>query len=150
MSPRRFAVLSCGAAVLSLLAALPASRPAAAWFDRVLTRHHGLVPACDSAFALRTIAWRFGFKEWRYWGSPERLTQFGPVREIAWRPWGGEYVPRRYCEVKVRVSEARDTVVYYSIIEKGGFAGVGWGVEWCVVGYDYNLAFAPNCRAARP
>ena len=52
--------------------------------------------------------------------------------------------------MKVRVSDSRDTVVYYSIIEKGGFAGVGWGVEWCVVGYDHNLAYAPNCRAARP
>jgi hypothetical protein len=129
---------------------LTASHPASAWFDRILTGHHGYIPACDSGWALQTIAWRFGYKERRFWGTNESLSQFGQVREIAYRPWGGEYVPRRYCEAKVRVSERRDTVVYYSIIEKGGFAGIGWGVEWCVVGYDYNLAYAPNCRAARP
>jgi len=78
------------------------------------------------------------------------LTQFGDVREIGYRPWGPSYVPRRYCSAKVRVSNLRDTTVYYSIIEKGGFAGVGYGVEWCVVGWDQNLAYSPNCRAARP
>jgi len=146
MSLKRFAVVLSGAAILSLFATLPAS----AWFDRLLTRDHGYVPACDSNWALGVISWRFGYKERRFWGSTESLSHFGPVREIAFRPWGSDYVPRRYCEVKVRVSDRRDTVVYYSIIEKGGFAGVGWGVEWCVVGYDYNLAYAPNCRAARP
>ena len=146
MTFRRLAIVFAATAALSLLAA----QPAAAWFDRLLTGHHGYIPACDSPWALQTIAWRFGYKERRFWGSTESLSQFGQVREIAYRPWGGEFVPRRYCEVKVRVSDRRDTVVYYSIIEKGGFAGVGWGVEWCVVGYDYNLAYAPNCRAARP
>ena len=146
MSFRRIVVLLCGTMALSLMT----TSPAAAWLDRLVTRYHGYIPACDSAWALQTIAWRFGYKEWRYWHTGHAISHFGPVREIAYRPWGGEYVPRRYCEMKVRVSGHDDTVVYYSIIEKGGFAGVGWGVEWCVVGYDYNFAYAPNCRAARP
>jgi hypothetical protein len=118
--------------------------------ERLVTGYHGYIPPCDSAFALSTISWRFGYKEWRFWGSPDQLTQFGDVREIGYRPWGPSYVPRRYCSAKVRVSNLRDTTVYYSIIEKGGFAGVGYGVEWCVVGWDQNLAYSPNCRAARP
>ena len=28
--------------------------------------------------------------------------------------------------------------------------GVGWGVEWCVVGLDRNWAYNPACRMARP
>lgn len=146
MSMKHYAAAITGAAVLWLAATLPAS----AWLDRIVTRDTGYVPACDSSWALQTINWRFFYKERRFWNSSESLSQFGPVREIAFRPWGSEYTPRRYCEVKVRVSDRRDTTVYYSIIEKGGFAGYGWGVEWCVVGYDYNFAYAPNCRAARP
>jgi hypothetical protein len=118
--------------------------------ERLITGYHGYIPSCDSAFALGTISWRFGYKEWRFWGSPDRVTQFGDVREIAYRPWGPGYVPRRYCSARVRVAELHDTTVYYSIIEKGGFAGVGYGVEWCVAGWDRNLAYSPNCRAARP
>jgi hypothetical protein len=136
--------------IFVVLVAGLASPANASPLERLVTRYHGHIPACDSDWALGTIAWRFGYREWRYWGSPERLTHFGDVREIAYRPWGPEYQPRRYCQVKVRVSEHHETVVYYSIIENGGFAGVGWGVEWCVVGYDYNLAYAPKCRAARP
>jgi hypothetical protein len=127
--------------------------PTAAWagpFERLLTRNTGYVPACDSPWALDVIAWRFGYKERRFWGSDAFISRFGNVREIAYRPWGPDFIPRRFCSAKVRVSEFHDSQVYYSIIEKAGFAGVGWGVEWCVVGYDRNLAYAPNCRAARP
>jgi hypothetical protein len=140
-------------AVLVLGIALPYATSTASHggpLERLVTGYHGYVPSCDSSWALGTISWRFGYKEWRFWGSSESLTQFGDVREIAYRPWGPNFVPRRYCSAKVRVSNLRDTTVYYSIIEKGGFAGVGYGVEWCVVGYDRNLAYAPNCRAARP
>jgi hypothetical protein len=145
MPVRRFAIL-----VAALVVSAIASSASAGPIERLFTRHHGLLPACDSHWALNLIFWRFAVKERLYWGSPDHLAQHGYVREIAYRPWGYEYVPRRYCEAKVRVSDGNETMVYYSIIEKGGFAGVGWGVEWCVVGYDYNLAYAPNCRAARP
>ncbi len=148
MSFRRIAVLGLLAALGGLLAA-PSPAPAGP-IERLFTRNHGIIPGCDSSWALQTIAWRFGYKEARFWGSLESLSQFGDVREIAYRPWGGEYVPRRYCEARVLVSDRTPTKVYYSIIEKGGFAGFGWGVEWCVAGYDRNLAYAPNCRAARP
>jgi hypothetical protein len=40
--------------------------------------------------------------------------------------------------------------VHFSIVEDGGFAGYGQGVEWCVVGLDRNWAYNPACRAAKP
>lgn len=150
MRAMRFVGLVSGFA-LACLAAAPSAPALAGPIERLFTRDTGYVPPCDSDWALGIISWRFGYKEARYWGSSESLTQFGKVREIAYRPWGPQYTPRRYCQAKVRVSDRpRETVVYYSIIEKGGYAGVGWGVEWCVVGHDRNLAYAPNCRAARP
>ena len=39
--------------------------------------------------------------------------------------------------------------VHYSIIEDGGFAGYGQGVEWYVVGLDRDWAYNPRCRAAK-
>ena len=45
---------------------------------------------------------------------------------------------------------AASTPVHYSISETGGWLGVGWGVEWCVVGLDRNWAYNPSCRMARP
>ena len=41
------------------------------------------------------------------------------------------------------VSDGKMRTVHYSIIEDGGFAGFGQGVEWCVVGLDRNWAYNP-------
>lgn len=147
MPALRVAALAISAALTGLSAAAPVHAGA---LERLVTSYHGYIPPCDSAWALRVISSRFGYTERRFWNSSAALSHFSHVREIAYRPWGPDYVPRRYCYAKVRASELHNTRVYYSIIEKSGFAGVGWGVEWCVVGYDRNLAYAPNCRAARP
>jgi len=150
MNFKRTVGLACSLLLVAFAAALAAPAQAGP-IERIFTRDTGFVPPCDSDWALATISWRFAYKEARFWASPDSITEFGKVREIAYRPWGPQYTPRRYCQVKVRVADLpRPTIVYYSIIEKGGFAGVGWGVEWCVVGWDRNLAYAPNCRAARP
>ena len=48
------------------------------------------------------------------------------------------------------VSDGKRRQINYSIIEDGGLLGVGYGVEWCVVGLDRNWAYNPRCRWARP
>jgi hypothetical protein len=35
-------------------------------------------------------------------------------------------------------------------VEDTGMIGIDWGVNFCVVGLDRNLAYGPSCRAARP
>ena len=59
-------------------------------------------------------------------------------------------IPRRFCSGDVMLSDGKMRTVHYSIIEDGGFAGFGQGVEWCVTGLDRNWAYSPGCRAARP
>ena len=40
--------------------------------------------------------------------------------------------------------------MHYSIIEDGGFAGFGQGVEWCVTGLDRNWAYNPAAGPPAP
>ncbi len=47
------------------------------------------------------------------------------------------------------LTDGKTRQVHYSIIEDGGFAGYGQGVEWCVVGLDRDWAYNPRCRAAK-
>jgi hypothetical protein len=142
------------AAALGLLAALSSAgpAPAASWLEMNFwlsgPRYDGDLPPCE--WGLGTIASRFAEKESRYWNSSVSIEQFDRVREIAYRPWSKKLIPRRYCEARVRLSPGHFSRVYYSIGEDTGFAGFTWGVEWCVVGYDRNLAYAPGCRMARP
>jgi hypothetical protein len=110
--------------------------------------YEGRVAPCESA--LGTITTQFWEKESQFWNSNLRITAYGEIRETAFRPWQSDNIPRRYCSADVMLNDGKMRVVHYSIIEDGGFAGYGQGVEWCVTGLDRNWAYNPGCKAARP
>jgi hypothetical protein len=106
-------------------------------------RYDGRVAECERA--LSTIASQFQEKEGKFWNSALVITGFGRIHETAFRPWQSDNIPRRFCSGDVMLSG-----LHFSILEDGGFAGFGQGVEWCVTGLDRNWAYSPGCRAARP
>jgi hypothetical protein len=111
-------------------------------------RYDGNVAPCEQA--LSTISSQFQEKESKFWNSALVITGFGRIQETAYRPWQSDNIPRRYCSGEVMISDGKMRTVHYSIIEDGGFAAFGQGVEWCVAGLDRNWAYGPGCRAARP
>lgn len=111
-------------------------------------RYDGRVAPCETA--LRAISSEFREKESSFWNSALTITGYGRIHETAFRPWQSDNIPRRYCSGDVMLSDGKLRTVHYSIIEDGGFAGTGQGVEWCVTGLDRNWAYNPGCRAARP
>ncbi|MEW6642548.1 MAG: hypothetical protein AB1586_18730 [Pseudomonadota bacterium] len=145
---------SIGAAfgvLVSLLAFQPAAQAANPlemnfWLSG--PRYDGNVPSCESA--LDTISSRFSAKEGQFWNSGLQITGFSDVREVAFRPWASNTIPRRFCSAHAMLSDGRARQVHYSIIEDGGFSGYGSDVEWCVTGLDRNWAYNPACKSARP
>ena len=141
---------------LGVLMAAAAGVPArsATWFEMnfglIGPRYHGMLPACDNPFVLAKIDFRFWAKEIRFWDPRLRISRFGEVREVAYRPWGQDAIPRRFCQARTLMSDGTETVTNYSIIEDQSFAGAIWGVEWCVQGYDRNMAYSPRCKMALP
>jgi len=109
--------------------------------------YDGRVAPCESV--LTTITSQFQEKESRFWNSALTITAYGRIHETAFRPWQSDSIPRRYCSGDVMLSDGKLRTVHYSIIEDGGFAAFGQGVEWCVTGLDRNWAYNPRCRAAR-
>ena len=111
-------------------------------------KYEGRVAPCETA--LSTISSQFQEKESTFWNSALTITGFGNIHEIAFRPWQSDNIPRRYCSGSVQTSDGVTRTVHYSIIEDGGFAGYGQGVEWCVAGLDRDWAYNPACKAALP
>ena len=146
--------LSLGAALgvlFGLLAfgqAAEAANPLELNFGLFGPRYDGRVKACEAA--LGTITNQFWEKESSFWNSSLRITAYGDIHETAFRPWQSDNMPRRFCSADVMLSDGQLHQVHYSIIEDGGFAGFGQGVEWCVTGLDRNWAYNPGCKAARP
>lgn len=146
----------CFLFVLSVLAAVPGfgDAQAASFLEKNFwmhgPRYDAALPTCDDPAALGQIAKRFGQKEDRYWNSDLQIVDFLRVREIAFRPWAADTIPRRFCTGTVLVSDGKKRRVHYSIIEDGGNISASWGVDWCVVGLDRNQTYSPSCRMALP
>jgi hypothetical protein len=135
------ALLACGSAA-------DAANPLELNFWLSGPRYDGRVAECEKA--LGTITSQFGEKESMYWNSELRITGYGGVHETAFRPWQSDNIPRRFCSADVMLNDGKMRTVHYSILEDGGFAGYGQGVQWCVTGLDRNWAYGPGCRAAKP
>ncbi len=137
-----------------LLAAFAAPASAASWpefnFGLSGPRYDAYVPLCDHPGVLDAIAGEFAGKESEFWSSNLAILGIDRVRELAFRPWAAQAIPRRFCTGLAVLSDGTKRPVHYSINETGSFIGVSWGVEWCVVGLDRNWAYNPACKMARP
>jgi len=112
--------------------------------------YSGELPACDDPGVLAQIGGGFAQRESEYWNSSSRIAGFDRVEEIGLRSNGLDYIPRRYCVARALDDESQARAVVYQIQEDLGPIGWGYGLEWCVVGLDRNLAYAPGCSALRP
>jgi len=141
----------CAGLALGLMAfgqSAQAANPLELNFGLFGPRYDGRIAPCESA--LSTITSQFQEKESTFWNSPLVITAYDRIHETAFRPWQSDNIPRRYCSANAMLSDGKMRRVHYSIIEDGGFAGFGQGVEWCVTGLDRNWAYNPACKTARP
>jgi hypothetical protein len=143
-----------GAALLCFYAGATAPVEAASFLEKNFylsgPRFDAQMPTCDDPAPLARIADRFQEKESKFWNSKLQIVTFENVRELSFRPWAVDTIPRRWCSGVALVSNGKKHKVDYSIGEDTGMIGASWGVEWCVTGLDRNWAFNPACRMARP
>jgi len=113
-------------------------------------RYDQVLPPCDYRAALDRIIGDFQIKESRFWSSRLQIVGIENIHQTALLPWAGQSIPRRFCSATAVVNDGARHAMYYSIAEDTGMIGIDWGVNFCVVGLDRNLAYGPACRAARP
>jgi hypothetical protein len=147
-SLKRLAVAGAALTLSALAQPALAANPFEMNFGLFGPSYDGRVKVCEGA--LRMITVQFQEKERMYWNSRLKIASYGDIHEIAFRPWQSDNIPRRYCSGSVMLSDGKVHAINYSIIEDGGFAGFGQGVEFCIVGLDRNWAFNPLCKAAAP
>jgi hypothetical protein len=147
----RIACLALGLA----LSVISISQPHAAnWLELNFwltgPRYDREMPACDYPRALDRIIGNFRTKEIRFWNSRLQIVGIENIRETAVMPWAAQAIPRRFCRGTALISDGVRHPIYYSIAEDTGMIGMDWGVNFCVVGLDRNMAYGPGCRAAQP
>jgi hypothetical protein len=148
---KKAALVAVAGAGLALFSAMPSAQAANLLelnFGLFGPSYDGRLADCDAA--LSTISSQFQDKESTFWNSALQITGYSRVHETAFRPWTSDNIPRRFCSADALLNDGKVRQVHYSIIEDGGLASYGQGVEWCVTGLDRNWAFNPRCRAAKP
>jgi hypothetical protein len=127
---------------------------AANWFEKNFwlsgPNYSRDMPACNYAPALDEIMANFHTKESRFWNSALQIVGIEDIRETAYLPWAAQSIPRRFCSGTALINDGKRHAIYYSIASGSGMIGMGWGVDFCVVGLDRNWAYNPACRAAKP
>jgi hypothetical protein len=112
--------------------------------------YDGSLPLCDNWRVLEDVSNRVSSREWRYTDSNLEITAFQTTGEVGYRTNGGDFIPRRYCAGRALFNDGKVREVKFNLIERGGFIGLGYGLEFCVVGLDREHAFSPECSAAGP
>ncbi len=110
------------------------------------------IPGCQDVAVLEKVSNQFAEKEAKFWNSSMTILSYDTIQRTAWRPYGVDFIPRRYCSATATTSDGVRRKIDYSVRESLGIIGATWGVEFCVHGLDRNLAYAYSsaCRMARP
>lgn len=108
------------------------------------------IPFCGDPAVLAMVANRFAETQSQFWNTDLTIVEYDRIRPLAFKPWGLDFIPRRFCTATAILSDRSRHRVDYSVGEDSGFIGNGFGVVFCVQGLDPNLAYAPDCRMARP
>ena len=149
-----FGRVACIALVLALGIAAQSRAQAANWFEKNFwlsgPEYSRDMPPCDYPAALHEIMNNFRTKEARFWNSDLKIVGIEDMRETAYLPWAAQSIPRRFCHGTALINDHTRHPIYYSIASGTGMIGMGWGVNFCVVGLDRNWAYNPACRAAKP
>ncbi|MGL4439696.1 MAG: hypothetical protein ACRCUE_10500 [Bosea sp. (in: a-proteobacteria)] len=106
------------------------------------------LPHCGSPDVLGYVTSFFDSREAIYWNSQIRISGVDRIRETGVRPWGPNYVPRRFCTARVHTSDGKLRRANYFVRESIGIFGNTWEVIWCVTGTDRHRTYAPNCEQA--
>ena len=149
-----FSRVACVTLALLLSVSSFSSVRAANWLEKNFwlsgPRYDRDMPACDYPPTLDSIIGDFNTKEARFWNSALQIVGIENIRQTAVLPWAAQSIPRRFCSGTALISNGVKHPIYYSIAEDTNAIGLGWGVNFCVVGFDRDWAYGPACRAARP
>jgi hypothetical protein len=134
--------------LLALMATVSAAQALTPAENRIARYAAVPLPHCASPEVTGYVADWFGSREAIYWNSALRINRFDRIRETGLRPWGANYVPRRFCTARVQTSDGRLRRANYFVRESIGIFGNTWEVIWCVTGTDRHRTYAPGCEQA--
>lgn len=109
------------------------------------------VPACDAPAVQSAVARTIGRAIPSYYDGA-RVTGARDIVETALVDDSTNKLSpmvRRYCAAELELSSGTTNPAYYMIQQNGGFVGVSWNVQTCLVDKDHWYVYGADCSTVR-
>ena len=106
-------------------------------------------PQCHDVKVLGRVVERFNWAEEKTWHRGIYLKDIERVRERRVQNTHTSGIPRRFCRGHARLTNGRHPTLFFMIEGGQGFAGNGFNVAFCIVGYDRWNEDNSSCRTLR-
>jgi hypothetical protein len=130
---------------LSLLA--PGTTAQAA--DLTVRQQVEIDPLCGDRHVLARIMERFAWAEQNTWRRGFEMASLLNPRLRHTDLDGPSLISRVYCQADAQMTNQLQHTVYYAIEAEMGFASVGNGIDFCVLGLDPWYVHDDACRTVR-
>ena len=108
------------------------------------------IPACSSSRVVAKIVSRFNQTERLYWSHRGlKMVELSRVHHHRGKGYLDSPLHRHRCHATAEFSDGRKRKINFLIEQHAGFAGVGWGVEYCVTGLDPWHYYDGYCRSIK-
>lgn len=121
----------------------------AMFFMTVISASARDFPLCTDAKVESRVLMAFNQAERRHWQRGIEMSALEKLHEHRTESFENSIISRRYCMATGFFSDGKRRPVYYMINDHGGFVGLTWSVNHCVIGLDPWRIYDGNCRAIR-
>ena len=109
----------------------------------------GIVPECDHSGVLSRVNRTIAIAERNVVKSGDPIVEIGSIHQHKLHEHGPRYGTQRYCHATAYTSQGHKKQLYYLIESGGGFIGISYGVEACILGRDPWRIHGAHCRSLR-
>ncbi|WP_237153689.1 hypothetical protein [Oryzibacter oryziterrae] len=107
------------------------------------------IPACDDPTVLGSIKEKQAWAEHATWQDGVVIASIAQPSQSTAGTKFVSAVEHRHCIARAELAGGQRRTLYYVISNDSGFAGYGWGVEFCLAGHDPYHVYDANCRVLR-
>lgn len=109
----------------------------------------GPIPGCEDPGVIAAVIERQNWAEAHTWRDGIRIAEITHISESYRSLRGLSLLKHRHCQGRAVLDNGRIDRVYYVVTEQAGFAGISWGIDFCLPRQDYYKVYNASCRVLK-
>lgn len=112
-------------------------------------RGPGVIPGCEDPSVIAAVIERQNWAEANTWRDGIRVAAITHIDERYRSTKGLSLIEHRHCQGRAVLDNGKTDRIYYVLSERGGFAGLAYGLDVCIPRQDYYKVYDADCRVLK-